>query len=147
MAEIPVKSGMTLKLNHVLSREIGYADEQQALKVATLFDNYIASMKFQKYGPVIFKNVVDEKGIRSYIMVQIKETPATVDEPFKFDEVLQETNCIVVRFNGPERMLPIAQSKGAVFAYENDMVLNGTTYTVIKEKKDGEMAADLFFCA
>ncbi len=137
---------MTLKLNHVLSREVGTISDDELLKVATMFDNYLVSKKFTKYGPLILKNTITNEGLKATLMMQIRDSPASVDEPFEFNENIIEENTIVVRFSGPERYLSIAQSKGAVFAFENDLTLSGVTYTVIKERKDGEISADLFFC-
>lgn len=135
---------MRLRLSNVLSRYGGKASENQYAKTLGMFDSYLRTKNLTRYGPVIICNTPEGNDVGITIMVQIRESPASVDAPFEFAPEVVVENCIMVRYEGPENSTLMAQSKAAVYAFENDMKLSGRQYTVIKERSDGMVSMDLF---
>ncbi len=78
-------------------------------------------------------------------MVQLKEAPSGVAQPYKFEPKIRLEGAILARFDGDMGDLPMGYSKILLHAYENGIKLGPTTYTVVPTNlPDGEFKADIF---
>ena len=100
-------------------------------------------------GPLIqytnFK--VNESGEPIIITKYMIQTVSPLEEesPYEFKSIVKQENCLFARFEEKEENLQFAYQKLGVYAYENDMKLQGNSYTVfVDRKEDGNIVADIF---
>ena len=148
--KIVVRENKTLKLNNVLVREISENEIMNIDKVAYMMDSYIKSKRNSTLGPMINYTTAeaDENGqlkIILKLMVQLKNPMHNVEAPYGLKNQLRVTNCLFARFTEKEENLQFAYSKLQLHAFENDIKLQGDSYTVFVDKKeDNNMVADVF---
>ena len=65
---------------------------------------------------------------------------------YKMDSILRVKNCLYARYIGPEDKLKFAYDKLGVYAFENDIELEGCNYTIYvdRNEEDETMVADVF---
>ena len=69
-----------------------------------------------------------------------------VEKMYSMESVLRVTDCMYCRYMGPEEQLKIAYDKINVEAFENDIELEGESYTVFvdENEEEGTIVADVF---
>ena len=149
MSEIEIAEGKVLKLNRVLIRPMDDETGNSREKTMRMFDSYMRSNGMKPYGPAIIRvrNVISENRLAQYsdMMVQLRETPGDVSNPYRFEESIRVENCLMARYRGPAASLPVAYSKMQVYSFEHSIALSDTTFTVFLEQTpDGDLVADIF---
>ena len=149
MNSIEVYEKKTLKLNNVISKEIGFESDPEIQSAERLLMAYIGDKELKPYGPLIIKmSIVYENGEiseRKWMMVQVKQAPEAVEPPYGFTALLKAENCLMARYCGETRSLPMALTKLKVHAFETDITLSGDAYTIVTVRnKDGTIKADVF---
>ena len=112
-------------------------------------DNYIKSKGVTPIGPLIQKTEysVNDEGqidIKVYLMRQANNFIHNVEAPYTMESVLRVRNCMYARYTGPEEKLKLAYDKINVTAFEEDIELSNSNYTIFVDKQDDNIVADIF---
>ena len=112
-------------------------------------DNYIKSKGVIPIGPLIQKTEysVNDEGqidIKVYLMRQANNFIHNVEAPYTMESVLRVRNCMYARYTGPEEKLKLAYDKINVTAFEEDIELSNSNYTIFVDKQDDNIVADIF---
>ncbi|KEI96540.1 hypothetical protein N496_15220 [Clostridium botulinum A2B3 87] len=147
--KIILKENKTLKLNNVLIRELSEKEFMDINRVTYMMESYIKSKGNSIIGPMInYSSLVnDDKGnpkLIVKIIFQLKNSIDNVNEPYEYQKQIKVTNCLFARFNEKEENLQFAYSKLQLHAFENDIKLLGSSYTVFVDKKEDRIVADVF---
>ena len=144
MGKLQFNTSKILKLQNVLKSKIDL--ENQDMDLAVLVE------KMQSYiGPLIqqtrtFVNEEEELDMEIILMLQCNHFINSVEKPYSMESVLRVTDCMYCRYMGPEEQLKIAYDKINVEAFENDIELEGESYTVFvdENEEEGTIVADVF---
>lgn len=147
--KIILRENKTLKLNNVLIKELSEKEFMDMNKVTYMMDGYIKSKGNSVMGPMInyWSLVNDENGnpkLIVKIIFQLKNPIDNVDQPYEYEKQIKVTNCLFARFNEKEKNLQFVYSKLQLYAFENNIKLLGSSYTVFVDKKENEIIADVF---
>lgn len=77
------------------------------------------------------------------MMIQTKEAPAAVDDPYRFMPRMRLEGCLIAKYAGPVNKMFYAHYKIQAYAFEHDLGLGSSTYTVYKSKPDSGFQADI----
>ena len=112
-------------------------------------ENEIKVRGANQVGPLIQYSEM-EKGqedpqIKIKLMLQSDCFITNIKHPYEMQSVIQVKNCMYTRFIGSEEKLYLAYQKIEIDAYENDIKLKGSSYTIfLDSKEDGMIVADRF---
>jgi len=145
MKEIKVAENKTLKLTNVLSREI-HPEEMASLPVVlTQMHNFIKSNNAQPIGPIVQAMVVGEdRQMHLYMMQQATQLIPRMEAGYTMDAVLRVRNCLYAHYVGPMSQSGLASQKLNIMAFEHELELTGTVYTVFVNQDDDEGVVDTF---
>lgn len=147
MNEIKVAENKTLKLTNVLSRRIQPEEFGNMQLVLTQMHNFIKSNNAQPIGPLVQALVVGsgpDHAPELHIMQQATQFIAKMDPGYHMDAVLRVKNCLYAHYTGPLNQSQLASSKLQIHAFENDIKLNGSVYTIYVNQDDDEAVVDVF---
>ena len=145
MKEIKVAENKTLKLTNVLSREI-HPEEMASLPVVlTQMHNFIKSNNAQPIGPIVQAMVVGEdRQMHLYMMQQATQMISKMEPGYHMDAVLRVKNCLYAHYTGPLSKSQLASAKLQIMAFENDIKLTDSSYTIYVNQDDDEAVIDVF---
>ena len=145
MKEIKVAENKTLKLTNVLSREI-HPEEMASLPVVlTQMHNFIKSNNAQPIGPIVQAMVVGEdRQMHLYMMQQATQLIPRMEAGYSMDAVLRVRNCLYAHYVGPMSQSGLASQKLNIMAFEHELELTGTVYTIFVNQDDDEGVVDTF---
>ena len=145
MKEIKVAENKTLKLTNVLSREI-HPEEMASLPVVlTQMHNFIKSNNAQPIGPIVQAMVVGEdRQMHLYMMQQATQMITQMEPGYHMDAVLRVKNCLYAHYVGPMSQSGLASQKLNIMAFEHELELTGTVYTIFVNQDDDEGVVDTF---
>ena len=145
MKEIKVAENKTLKLTNVLSREI-HPEEMASLPVVlTQMHNFIKSNNAQPIGPIVQAMVVGEdRQMHLYMMQQATQLIPRMEAGYSMDAVLRVRNCLYAHYVGPMSQSGLASQKLNILAFEHELELTGTVYTIFVNQDDDEGVVDTF---
>ena len=142
-------SNKTLKLTNVLIAKMT-AEDMQDMAFAEKMENYIKSKGYQPIGPLVQYAGVEqgESGEPDFAIRMLRQANGYINHaepPYTMESVLRVPNCLYLRFIGPQDKLNIAYSKLTVYAYEEDIPLTGSSYTVfVNQLENEDIVADVF---
>ena len=142
-------SNKTLKLTNVLIAKMT-AEDMQDMAFAEKTENYIKSKGYQPIGPIVQYTGVEqgENGEQELVVRMLRQANGYInhtESPYTMESVLRVPNCLYLRFIGPQEKLNIAYSKLTVYAYEEDIPLTGSSYTVfVNQLENEDIVADVF---
>ena len=147
MKEIKVAENKTLKLTNVLSREI-HPEEMASLPVVlTQMHNFIKSNGAQPLGPLV-QCIKLPAGPNPqpevYMMQQATQLIPRMEAGYSMDAVLRVRNCLYAHYVGPMSQSGLASQKLNIFAFENELELNGNVYTIFVNQDDDDAVVDVF---
>ncbi len=152
MGKLQFNTSKILKLQNVLKSKIDL--ENQDMDLAVLVEkmqSYIKVKGAVQIGPLIqqtrtFVNEEEELYMEIILMLQCNHFINSVEKPYSMESVLRVTDCMYCRYMGPEEQLKIAYDKINVEAFENDIELEGESYTVFvdENEEEGTIVADVF---
>ena len=152
MGKLQFNTSKILKLHNVLKSKIDL--ENQDMDLAVLVEkmqSYIKVKGAVQIGPLIqctrtFVNEEEELDMEIILMLQCNHFINSVEKPYSMESVLRVTDCMYCRYMGPEEQLKIAYDKINVEAFENDIELEGESYTVFvdENEEEGTIVADVF---
>ena len=153
MNEIIIADNKTLKLQNLLSVKLDLESEDVNLfntEVKKL-NTYIQTHGARQIGPLIQyssieKNDEGEADINLQFMLQADNFIHNVEQPYRMESLLRVKNCLYARYMGPEDKIKFAYDKLGVYAFENDIELEGSNYTIYVDRNEEEetMIADVF---
>lgn len=140
----------TLKIANALIREKSTSEERDDKRFLYMMDAYIKTKGLQMKGPIItyssgIKGI--ENGtpvICSQFMVQLSEPLDDCVNPYLFKSEIRTGPCVFVRFTGNPINLNYAFAKIGVYAFENDIDLDGSSYTVFVNQDEENAVIDIF---
>ena len=147
MNEIKVAENKTLKLTNVLSRVVRPEELGNLPVVLTQMQNFIKSNGAQPIGPLV-------QGIKMgtgpdhvpelYMMQQATQLIPRMEAGYSMDAVLRVRNCLYAHYVGPMSQSGLASQKLNIMAFEHELELTGTVYTIFVNQDDDEGVVDTF---
>ncbi len=145
MNEIKVAENKTLKLTNVLSREIQPEEMANMPLVLTQMHNFIKSNNAQPIGPLVQAvTITPEHQMKMFLMQQATQLIPQMEPGYHMDAVLRVKNCLYAHYTGPMNQSQLASAKLQIHAFENDLTLNGSVYTIYVSQDDEEAVVDVF---
>lgn len=100
-------------------------------------------------GPLIQHSSITSDGdcteVNVSLMLQADRYINNVSSPFRMEPIIKAKDCMYTRFVGMEEDIHFAYQKIAVTAYEEDIKLKGSCYTIfLDSNNDGTVTADIF---
>ena len=145
MREIQTAENKTLKLTNVVSRRIQPEEFNNMQIVLTQMHNFIKSNNAQPIGPIVQAMVVGEdRQMHLYMMQQATQLIPRMEAGYSMDAVLRVRNCLYAHYVGPMSQSGLASQKLNIMAFEHELELTGTVYTVFVNQDDDEGVVDTF---
>ena len=145
MNEIKVAENKTLKLTNVLSREIRPEEMASLPVVLTQMHNFIKSNNAQPIGPIIQSFALGEDHqMHLYMMQQATQLIPRLEPGYEQDAVLRVKGCLYAHFTGPMDHSSLASQKLNIYAYEHEIELTGTTYSIYVNQDSENGVMDVF---
>ena len=146
---ISLGQNKVLKLTNVLISEIDIQGNDDFNKLIFQIENYIKSKGATPIGPLIQKTEyhVNEEGqidIKVNFMRQASNFIHNVEAPYSMESVVRVKNCMYARYTGPEEKIKLAYDKINVTAFEENIELSNSNYTIFVDKQDDNIVADIF---
>ncbi|WP_026515086.1 hypothetical protein [Butyrivibrio sp. LB2008] len=148
---INVEENKTLKLQNVLSCKMDFSEINTGS-----FDNEINKMNVfisthgaKQIGPLIQYSSFEmkqngEADVDLQFMLQSDNYINNVKAPYRMESVLRVKNCLFARYTGEEKSIKYAYDKLGVYAFENEIELEGASYTVFVNRDEEVISADIF---
>ena len=147
MREIQTAESKTLKLTNVVSRRIQPEEFNNMQIVLTQLHNFIKSSGAQPLGPII-QCVKIPAGPNPqpevYMMQQATQLIPRMEPGYTQDAVLRVRDCLYAHYTGPMSQSGLASQKLNIFAFENELELNGNVYTIFVNQDDDDAVVDVF---
>ncbi len=146
---INVSLNKSFKLSNVLISSFDQFDISRCMSIYLQMENYIKSKGATVIGPKIqmIESIFDtnqEFNTRISFMIQSDSFFEKTDDFFQMKKEIYVCNCMYARYTGPEEKLKLAYDKINVTAFEEDIELSNTTYTIFVDKQDDNIVADIF---
>lgn len=148
---ISLHENKVLKLQNVVSLGMNMEENVNIDLLIDKMDTYIQTHGAKQIGPLIQATSFEIKDdgavdIKMQFMLQTDNFIHNVEPPYKMDSILRVKNCLYARYIGPEDKLKFAYDKLGVYAFENDIELEGCNYTIYvdRNEEDETMVADVF---
>ena len=139
-----------LKIANALVREFSTREEIDQQRIIYSMESYIKAKGLKMKGPIISYSsslVCFENGrpiINKQLIMQLSEPLIHCDSPYFFKSIIRTDPCLFVRFNGNPQKLNFAFAKIGVFAFENDIDLVGSSYTIVAAEDEENAVIDVF---
>lgn len=152
MNKLQFHTNKTLKLTNVLKYKLLIGNEEFDFNIAMQqMQSYIKVKGATQIGPLIqytgkFINESGEIDIEIVMMLQCNNFIHNVEAPYSMESVIRVPDALYCRYMGPESNLKIAYDKISVEAFESDIKLGDSNYTiyVAKNEEDDILTADVF---
>ena len=147
MREIQIAQNKTLKLTNVVSRRIQPEEFNNMQIVLTQMHNFIKSNGAQPLGPLV-QCIKLPAGPNPqpeiYMMQQATQLIPRMEAGYSMDAVLRVRNCLYAHYVGPMSQSGLASQKLNIMAFEHELELTGTVYTIFVNQDDDEGVVDTF---
>lgn len=147
MHEIQVSESKTLKLTNVLSRRIMPEEFANINLIVTQMENFVRSHNAQPIGPLV-QHIMVTKGPnpepQMYLLRQANQMIPRLDPQYHMDAVLRVKDCLYAHFMGPMNRNDLAAQKLNIYAFEHDIKLSGSVYSIFVNQDDDEGVVDVF---
>ena len=147
MNEIKVAENKTLKLTNVLSRLVRPEELGNLPVILTQMQNFMKSNGAQPIGPLV-QAITEGTGPNHmpvmYMMQQATQMIPKMEPGYHMDAVLRVKNCLYAHYTGPLSQSQLASSKLQVHAFENDIKMTGSSYTIYVNQDDDDAVVDVF---
>ena len=147
MREIQVAENKTLKLTNVLARKIDASELGNLGVILTQMQNFIKSHSAMPIGPVIqcvkFTSGPNPEP-QIYFMMQVNQLIPRLEPGYEQDAVLRVKGCLYAHFTGPMDHSSLASQKLNIYAYEHEIELTGTTYSIYVNQDSENGVMDVF---
>ena len=147
MNEIKVAENKTLKLTNVLSRVVQPEELANLPVILTQMQNFMKSNGAQPLGPLV-QCIKLPSGPNPqpevYMMQQATQLIPRMEAGYSMDAVLRVRNCLYAHYVGPMSQSGLASQKLNIMAFEHELELTGTVYTIFVNQDDDEGVVDTF---
>ena len=147
MNAIQISDNKTLKLTNVLSRTFTAEEMGNAMLILTQMDNFIKSHGAQPIGPLI-QHVEVSGGANPTatfrFLRQASDFIPRMDPEYHMDAVLRVRNCLYAHYTGPMAKSQLASQKLSILAFENDIELRNSVYTIYVNQDEDDAVVDVF---
>ena len=140
MNAIQISDNKTLKLTNVLSRTFTAEEMGNAMLILTQMDNFIKSHGAQPIGPLI-QHVEVSGGANPTATFRFFPR---MDPEYHMDAVLRVRNCLYAHYTGPMAKSQLASQKLSIHAFENDIELRNSVYTIYVNQDEDDAVVDVF---
>lgn len=147
MNPIQVSESKTLKLTNVLSRRIMPEELQNVGTIVMQMDNFIKSQNALPIGPLVQHIEVTlgpKPEAQIYLMRQANQLITKIDPQYHMDAVLRVKDCLYAHYTGPMAKSELATHKLNILAFENDIKLKNSSYTIFVNQDDDDAVVDVF---
>ena len=152
MDKIRFHDSKILKLTNVLKYELLFSDEEFDFNVAIKqMQAYINAKGAMPVGPLIqytktYMNENNELDMKIVMMLQCNNYIHNVEAPYSMDSVIRVPNALYCRYYGPENKLKFAYDKINLEAFERDIDMETSNYTIFVDRNTEEelLLADVF---
>ncbi len=147
MNPIQVSESKTLKLTNVLSRRIMPEELQNIGTIVMQMDNFIKSQNALPIGPLVQHIEVTlgpKPEAQIYLMRQANQLITKIDPQYHMDAVLRVKDCLYAHYTGPMAKSELATHKLNILAFENDIKLKNSSYTIFVNQDDDDAVVDVF---
>ena len=147
MNEIKVAENKTLKLTNVLSRLVRPEELGNLPVILTQMQNFMKSNGAQPIGPLVQAvkmGTGPDHVPELYMMQQATQLIPRMEAGYTMDAVLRVRNCLYAHYVGPMSQSGLASQKLNIMAFEHELELTGTVYTVFVNQDDDEGVVDTF---
>ena len=147
MREIQIAQNKTLKLTNVLARKIEAEEFANLQIVLTQMHNFMKSNNAQPIRPMIqCVNIPAGPNPQPevYMMQQTTQLIPRMEPGYTQDAVLRVRGCLYAHYTGPMSQSGLASQKLNIFAFENELELNGNVYTIFVNQDDDDAVVDVF---
>ena len=147
MNEIKVAENKTLKLTNVVARRIAPEELGNMMVALTQLQNFIKSHNAQPIGPMIQcvkMSTGPNPQAEVYFMQQTTQLIPRMDPGYQMDAVLRVRNCLYAHYTGPMSRSSLASQKLDIYAFENEIELTGSVYTIFVNQDEDEGIVDVF---
>lgn len=147
MNEIKVAENKTLKLTNVLSRTLHPEELANLPVILTQMQNFMKSNGVQPIGPLvqaIKPGTGPDQLPEMYMMQQATQMITQMEPGYHMDAVLRVKNCLYAHYTGPLSQSQLASSKLQIHAFENDIKMTGSSYTIYVNQDDDDAVVDVF---
>ena len=147
MNEIKVAENKTLKLTNVVARRIAPEELGNMMVALTQLQNFIKSHNAQPIGPLVQALKIGpapEHAPELYLMQQATQLIPQMDPGYHMDAILRVKNCLYAHYTGPMSQSGLASQKLNIMAFEHELELTGTVYTIFVNQDDDDAVVDVF---
>ena len=147
MNEIKVAENKTLKLTNVLSRTLHPEELANLPVILTQMQNFMKSNGVQPIGPLVQAvkmGTGPDYVPELYMMQQATQFIGQMEQDYHMDAVLRVKNCLYAHYTGPLSQSQLASSKLQIHAFENDIKMTGSSYTIYVNQDDDDAVVDVF---
>ena len=147
MNPIQVSESKTLKLTNVLSRRIMPEELQNIGTIVMQMDNFIKIQNALPIGPLVQHIEVTlgpKPEAQIYLMRQANQLITKIDPQYHMDAVLRVKDCLYAHYTGPMAKSELATHKLNILAFENDIKLKNSSYTIFVNQDDDDAVVDVF---
>ena len=147
MNPIQVIESKNLKLTNVLSRRIMPEELQNIGTIVMQMDNFIKSQNALPIGPLVQHIEVTlgpKPEAQIYLMRQANQLITKIDPQYHMDAVLRVKDCLYAHYTGPMAKSELATHKLNILAFENDIKLKNSSYTIFVNQDDDDAVVDVF---
>ncbi len=150
MNQIQVAENMSLKLMNVLERELDMSLLEKSDIEAQKMENYVRNKGVKVIGPLIqgvfSKRQEEGQDVRVTLMRQCSTPLHSVEKPYGMKKEIRVKNCLYCRYTGPQEKIKFAYDKLYLLAFEEEIPLSGTSYTIFvgQDEENDRITADVF---
>ena len=147
MNEIKVAENKTLKLTNVLSRLVRPEELGNLPVILTQMQNFMKSNGAQPIGPLVQAvkmGTGPDHVLELYMMQQATQMITQMEPGYHMDAVLRVKGCLYAHFTGPMDNSSLASQKLNIYAYEHEIELTGTTYSIYVNQDSENGVMDVF---
>ena len=147
MREIQVAENKTLKLTNVLARKIDASELGNLGVILTQMQNFIKSHSAMPVGPVIQCvkfTLRPQPGAADLFYDAGQPAHPRLEPGYEQDAVLRVKGCLYAHFTGPMDHSSLASQKLNIYAYEHEIELTGTTYSIYVNQDSENGVMDVF---
>lgn len=152
MNKLQVSTSKTLKLTNVLKCKLSVSDDDFNFNAAIeQMQSFIKAKGAVQIGPLVqyTTTVMSDEGeldLEIVVMLQCNNYIHHIESPYSMESVIRVPNAMYCRYIGPEGYLKFAYDKINIEAFEQDIKLGDSNYTIYVSNNEEEdvLVADIF---
>lgn len=139
-----------LRLNNVCKYVVMTEENVDINLIIEQMKAYIKTKGTRDVGPLIqyTKTYIDNDEVKMelILMIQCSNYIHNVEPPYSMESIIRIPNALYCRYTGPESNLRFAYDKINIEAFEEDITLTGSCYTIYVDNnpEEGSIIADVF---